>query len=125
MAKISSKFFQTLRVKVQQKFPVPAVRDRWSREVKEERAAWMRSEALKKIKTMTPTQIKEVAINSIMGQDVNYKLLVDEEKFTPKQTPDTHKATRESLLKRIEKAELLSMAGDDKAALALIAEIVG
>lgn len=125
MAKISSKFFQTLRVKVQHKFPVPTVRDRWSREVKEERAAWMRSESLKKIKTMTPTQIKEVAINSIMGQDVNYKLLVDEEKFTPKQTPDTYKAARESLLKRIEKAELLSMAGDDKAALALIDEIVG
>jgi len=124
MAKISAKLFQVLRSKVCAKFPAPQERGRYDREVRAERAAWLRSEAVAKLKKMTPTQVKELAVLSLIGEDCDYKLRVDEDKFTPKQPADVNKAKRESLLKRIEKAELLSMAGDDAQALKLISEIV-
>lgn len=123
MAKISSKFFQVLRQKVHQKFPAPVVPDRWSREVREERDAWKRAEAMKVMKSMTAAEIRKVAMDAVQGIDFDYKRVVNDEKFVPAAKTDIHKAKRESLLKKIEKAELLSMAGDDKAALALIAEI--
>lgn len=125
MAKIAARFFQQLRTKVMQKYPVPRPVDKWDKEVKKERNEWVKAKARKKVQGLSITKLREIAIMAYMGAYLPYNEQVSDDDFSPKQPVDKFKAQRETLLKKIEKAELLSMAGDNAAANALIQEIVG